>query len=179
LKEVRENTYKELFVSKSGIVAHSSSLLDGKNVYLFCGVSESGKSTMAKKMSETMIPINDEKNILEFTEKGIKVSTFFLKEEDDPKEYLVNENATGYLKIFFFPIKEFEKTSFVEPLKDKTYVWKTLLTCLGPPTLEDNHYFSAYLELIDRLMDSVPVYKFYHNLNDPPEYIAKLLRGIV
>ncbi len=180
MKEVRKDIYKELFSSKSGVVVHSSALCDGSDVYIFSGVSESGKSTVAQKLNCIMIPINDEKNVLEFTDRGVRVSTHFLKDEDDPKEYLVNENVEGYLKAFFFLLKEFEKTSYIEQINEKTYVWKMLLTCAGPPpTKKEDHLFSNYLEVIDRLTDLVPFYNFYHNLNDPPEYIAELLRKTI
>ncbi|HQM86091.1 MAG TPA: hypothetical protein PLD55_15535 [bacterium] len=125
-----------------------------------------------------MTPINDEKNILEFSEKGVVVKSYFPKTDGHPKEYLINHDVTGILKAALFPIKEYERDSFIEPLTDKGLIWRKLLTCVAPPITGEDHLFPNYYEMIDRLMDSVPFFNIYHNLKDSPEFIAELLRSI-
>lgn len=48
-----------------------------------------------------MVPINDEKNLIQFTDRGITVSTYFTIDGSEEKQYLVNENVTGILKKSF------------------------------------------------------------------------------
>ncbi|HSW60473.1 MAG TPA: hypothetical protein VLJ60_06710 [bacterium] len=145
---------------------------------MIVGVSESGKTTLAKKMSFIMKPINDEKNVLAFNKNGIVVSSFFPATDYKQKEYLINHDLTGILKAVLFPIKEYERDSFIEPLTDKGLIWRKLLTCVAPPITGEDHLFPNYYEMIDRLMDSVPFFNIYHNLKDSPEFIAELLRSI-
>jgi len=160
------------------IVAHCSAIKAFNFTYIFPGISESGKSTIAKKLNGLMTPINDEKNILEFSEKGVVVKSYFPKTDGHPKEYLINHDVTGILKAALFPIKEYERDSFIEPLTDKGLIWRKLLTCVAPPITGEDHLFPNYYEMIDRLMDSVPFFNIYHNLKDSPEFIAELLRSI-
>ena len=101
MRTVKKDLHKDLFAAKSGLIIHSSALCDGSDVYLFGGVSGSGKSSIAKKMSGTMVPINDEKNLIQFTDRGITVSTYFTIDGSEEKQYLVNENVTGILKKSF------------------------------------------------------------------------------
>ena len=176
MRAVNKNLYKDLFSAKRGLIIHSSALCDGTSAYVFGGVSGSGKSTMAQKMNGIMVPINDEKNVLEFTDQGIKVSTYFFLDGDEPKQYIVNENVSGILKTFFFIKKDPLLKSRHELINDRSKIWKMLLTCAAPPYTGEDHLFPDYLQLIDKLSDAVPFYCFYHNLSDPPELIAKLLR---
>ena len=125
-----------------------------------------------------MTPINDDMNILEFTDDGIKVSTYFTQEENQGYHYLINEDVTGILKAVFFPVKEYERDSFIEPLTDKGYIWRMLLTCVAPPVKGEDHLFPNYYEMMDRLINSAQFYNFYHNLKDSPEFIADILRSI-
>jgi hypothetical protein len=176
LRAVRKDIHKELFSAKSGLIVHSSALCDGSDVYLFGGVSGSGKSSIAKKMKGSMIPINDEKNMLEFTDKGIKVSTYFLVDGSEKKTYLVNENVSGMLKKIFFINKVQDERSRCEIIDDKAKVWKMLLTCVAPPYFGEDHFFPQYLELIERLIDSAPFFYIHFNINDDPEILTDIMR---
>jgi energy-coupling factor transporter ATP-binding protein EcfA2 len=176
LRAKKQGLHKILFSSKSGLIIHSSAMYDNHAVYVFGGVSGSGKSTIARKLNGIMTPINDEKNVLEFKNDGISVYTHFLKSDDDHKEYLVNEDLSGTLKAFFFLNKESGTESRIEPLSDKGYIWKMLLKCAAPPSEGEDHFFPAYLEMVDRLIESVPFYDFYYNTSDSQEDLAELLR---
>lgn len=157
---------------------HSSSVENVGDVFVFAGVADVGKSTLAKKLGENMAVINDDMNILEFCEEDICVSTYFTQSENQGYHYLINEDAKGILKAVFFPKMEFEKKSFLEKIDDRGYIWRTLLNCVAPPLKGEDEFFPNYLEMIEKLMDSVPFFHIYHNLNDSPEFIAELLRGI-
>jgi hypothetical protein len=166
------------YLTNKGLIIHSSAIESSGVSFVFPGIADVGKSTLANKLSNIMTVINDDMNILEFADNGIKVSTYFTQAENQGYHYLINEDVTGALKSVFFPIKEYEKDSFIEPLNDKGLIWRKLLTCVAPPITGEDHLFPNYYAMIDRLMDSVPFFNFYHNLKDSPEFIADLLRSI-
>ncbi|HPM47188.1 MAG TPA: hypothetical protein PL056_08970 [bacterium] len=176
MRTVKKDLHKDLFAAKSGLIIHSSALCDGSNVYLFGGVSGSGKSSIAKKMNGLMIPVNDEKNVLQFTDRGITVSTYFTVDGSEEKQYLVNENVTGILAKVFFIRKVFNEPSRSEVISDKAQIWKMLLKCVAPPYFGEDHFFPNYLELIEKLIDSVPFFYFYFNISDNPEILADIMR---
>lgn len=177
-KSRRESVLRSLYSLQNGLIVHSSAVEDSGNSFIFAGIADAGKSTLAKKLSEIMTVINDDMNILEFTDSGIKVSTYFTQAENQGYHYLINEDVTGILKAVFFPIKEHERDSFIELLTDKGLIWRKLLTCVAPPITGEDHLFPNYYAMIDRLMDSVPFFNIYHNLKDSPEFIAEMLRSI-
>lgn len=178
ITEFQKKKQIDSYSSVNGLISHCSSLKDNEIVFLFPGVSGLGKSTIAKKMSTIMIPLNDDRNFLEFKGSKIFIRSDFSKIYGHPKEYLINHDLTGILKAVLFPIKEYERDSFIEPLTDKGFIWRKLLTCVAPPITGEDHLFPNYYEMIDRLMDSVPFFNIYHNLKDSPEFIANLLRSI-
>lgn len=174
----RETVLRALYSSEKGLIIHSGAVCENGLAYVFGGLSDVGKSTLTSKLDGIMTAINDDMNILEFGNFDIEVSTYFTRNEDPGYHYLINENARGTLKTFFFPVKEFEKDSHIEFLKDKGYIWKMLLTCVAPPLKGEDHLFPNYMAMIDRLIDSVPFYNIHHNLKNSPDEIAKLLRSI-
>lgn len=178
IKKRRETVLRTLYSSEKGLIVHSGAVCEKGLAYVFGGLSDAGKSTLTSKLGEMMIPINDDMNILEFKGLNIEVFTYFVRSEDQGYHYLINENAKGILKAFFFPVKEFEKESHIELLKDKSYIWKMLLTCVAPPLKGEDGFFPNYMAMIDRLIDSVPFYNIHHNLKNSPYEIAELLRSI-
>ena len=123
-----------------------------------------------------MVPINDEKNLIQFTDRGITVSTYFTVDGSEEKQYLVNENVTGILAKVFFIRKVFNEPSRSEVISDKAQIWKMLLKCVAPPYFGEDHFFPNYLELIEKLIDSVPFFYFYFNISDNPEILADIMR---
>lgn len=178
IRNRREFVLRSLYSSQSGLIMHSSAVEDVGNVFVFAGVADVGKSTVANKLSKKMTVINDDMNILEFTENGIEVSTYFTQAENRGYHYLINEDAKGTLRAVLFPKMEFEKKSFLEKINDRGYIWRTLLNCVAPPLKGEDELFPNYLEMLEKLMDVVPFFNIHHNLNDSPEIIAELLRGI-
>ncbi|MGI6395442.1 MAG: hypothetical protein ACOX2F_12070 [bacterium] len=178
IKTRRESLLCELYSSKSGLIVHSSALEDSGNSFLFAGVADVGKSTLAKKLNGLMNVINDDMNILKFCEAGIEVSTYFTQAENRGHHYLINEDVRGTLKAVLFPVKELKKDSYLELLSDEGFIWKVLLTCVAPPISGKDHLFPNYYKMIDCVMDSVPFFYIHHNLKDSPEAIANLLREI-
>lgn len=179
IKKRRENTLRCLYSSNSGLIVHCSAIYDNGSVFAFAGVADTGKSTLAEKLSWNMSVINDDMNIFEFKSNGcIKVSTYFTHDEDQGYHYIINENLSGILKAVFFPVKEDKKLSGIELIKDRGAIWTTLLTCVAPPLKNENELFQNYLEMLDRLMDSVPFFNIYHNLKDSPELLTSILREI-
>lgn len=178
IRNRRESVLRSLYSSQSGLIMHSSAVEDVGNVFVFAGVADVGKSTVANKLSKKMTVINDDMNILEFTEKGIEVSTYFTQAENRGYHYLINEDAKGILKAVFFPKMEFDKKSYIEKIDDRAQIWRTLLTCVAPPLKGEDELFPNYLAMMDKLTDTVPFFNIHHNLNDRPEFIAELLRGI-
>ena len=174
----REQVLRSLYSTKSGLIVHSGAVTDNGISYIFAGVADAGKSTLTQKLDGIMTAINDDMNVLEFKNDGIKVSTYFTQAENRGYHYLINEKATGILKAVFFPEKEFEKRSYFERIYDKGYLWRTLLRCVAPPLKGEDDLFSSYLKVLERLMNSVPFYNIHHNLKDSSEFIARLLRGI-
>ncbi|HQB11084.1 MAG TPA: hypothetical protein PLW37_14570 [bacterium] len=45
-----------------------------------------------------------------------------------------------------------------------------------PPYFGEDHFFPNYLELIEKLIDSVPFFYFYFNISDNPEILADIMR---
>ncbi len=179
LKVSRESTLRNLYSSKKGLIVHCSALSDDGTVFAVAGIADTGKSTLAKRLNGIMTSVNDDMNIFEFSgHKKIKVSTYFTQAENQGYHYLINENVTGFLKAVLFPVKEYEKESCIEHVKDKGYIWKKLLTCIAPPIKDEDHLFPNYLEMIDKLTVTVDFFHIYHNLKDPAENIVKLLRSI-
>lgn len=178
IKSRRESVLRSLYASIKGLIIHCSALTDNGKAFAFAGVADVGKSTLAQKLALKMEVINDDMNIFEFCDDGIKISTYFTQAENQGYHYLINENMTGTLKAVLFPVKELKNDSYLEPLHDAGLIWKTLLTCVAPPITGEDHLFSNYLEMIDRLIDSVPFYNIHHNLKDPPDEIVNLLRSI-
>ncbi|HRZ79348.1 MAG TPA: hypothetical protein P5044_05005 [bacterium] len=178
IKSRRESVLRSLYSSQNGLVVHCSAVEEMGDSFIFAGIADAGKSTLANKLSGIMTVINDDMNILEFSDTGIKVSTYFTQSENQGFHYLINESATGILKAVLFPVKETGKDSFLELLTDKGFIWKNLLTCVAPPIAGEDHLFPDFLLMIDRLIDAVPFYSVHHNLKDPPDRIAYLLRSI-
>lgn len=178
IKKRRESVLRSLYSSNRGLIVHCSAVEDSGHSFVFAGVADAGKSTLAQKLNGIMTVINDDMNILEFSNSGIKVSTYFTQAENQGFHYLINENVTGLLKAVLFPVKELSKDSYLELLTDKGLIWKKLLTCAAPPITGEDHLFPNYLNMLDRLMDSIAFFNIHHNLKDSPEFISKLLRNI-
>jgi hypothetical protein len=178
IRSQRESVLRSLYSSQNGLIVHCSAVEDSDNAFIFAGVADAGKSTLAKKLSKIMTVINDDMNILEFCDNGIKVSTYFTQAENQGFHYVINEDASGLLKAVLFPVKETETESFLEPLSDEGLIWKMLLNCVAPPITGEDHLFPNYYRMIDKLMESVPFFNIHHNLKDSAEHIATLLRKI-
>jgi energy-coupling factor transporter ATP-binding protein EcfA2 len=174
----RSQVIKQIRIYKCcvGLISHSSSIYYNKTVFLFPGMSGVGKSTIARKLSGIMTPINDDRNLLEFADNKVIVRSDFSEDNCLPGRYIINNDLTGILKAVLFPVKEYERDSFIEPLTDKGLIWRKLLTCVAPPAEGLDHLFPNYYAMIDRLMDLVPFFNFHHNLKDSPEYIANTIR---
>jgi len=177
-KSRREKILRTLFLEQGGLVIHSGSVKEVCGSFLFVGKSKTGKSTITRKLDSIITGINDDMNILKFKKEGIEVSSFFLRSENPGFHYLINEEAKGILKAVLFPKMEFIKDSHIEKIDDRGHIWKTLLTCVAPPLKGEDELFPNYLSMLEKLMDSVPFFNIHHNLNDSPEFIAELLRGI-
>ena len=178
IKSRRESVLRSLYSSQNGLIVHCSAVEDSGSSFVFAGIADAGKSTLASKLSRIMTVINDDMNVLEFSDAGIKVSTYFTQAENQGYHYLINENATGVLKAILFPVKELENDSYLEQLADKGFIWKMLLNCVAPPITGEDHLFPNYYRMIDKLMESVPFFNIHHNLKDSAEHIATLLRKI-
>jgi len=174
----RESVLRSLYSSKSGLIVHCSAVENSGDAFVFAGTSDVGKSTLAKKLSKKMTVINDDMNVLRFSDDGILVSTYFTQEENKGYHYLINENTTGTLKAFLFPEKELEKESYIEQVLDKGLAWKRLLSCTAPPLKGEDELFSNYLEMVERLLVSVPFFSIHHNLNDSPEFVREILMSM-
>lgn len=178
VKKRRENLLRSLYSLKKGLIVHCSAVEDSGNVFAFAGISDAGKSTLAEKLNSIMPVINDDMNIFQFSDNGVSVSTYFTQAENNGFHYTINENLSGTLKAVLFPVKEKEKRTCMELITDKGFIWKTLLTCVAPPLNGEDHLFPNYLEMVDRIIDSVPFYNIHHNLKNSPDEIANLLRSI-
>lgn len=178
VKKRREDILRSMYSSKKGLIVHCSAVFDSGSVFAFAGVADTGKSTLAEKLSNIMPVINDDMNIFHFSDGGIRVSTYFTQAENNGYHYTINENLSGRLKAVLFPVKEEKKLSGIELIEDKGTIWTTLLTCVAPPLKNENELFQNYLEMLDRLMDSVLFFNIYHNLKDSPELLTSVLRKI-
>ncbi|HQJ60792.1 MAG TPA: hypothetical protein PKV35_07330 [bacterium] len=178
IRSRRESVLRSLYSSQNGLIVHCSAVEDSGSSFIFAGIADAGKSTLANKLSEIMTVINDDMNVLEFSDTGIKVSTYFTQAENQGYHYLINEDATGVLKAILFPVKELENDSYLEKLSDKGFIWRNLLSCVAPPITGEDHFFPNYYKMIDRLMESVPFFNIHHNLKNNPEFIAELLRSV-
>ena len=69
IRSRRESVLRSLYSSKSGLIVHSSAVENVGNVFVFAGVADVGKSTLAKKLGENMAVINDDMNILNSAKK--------------------------------------------------------------------------------------------------------------
>ncbi|HQO92906.1 MAG TPA: hypothetical protein PLX56_11325 [bacterium] len=178
IRSRRESVLLSLYSSQNGLIVHCSAVEDSGSSFIFAGVADAGKSTLANKLGKIMTVINDDMNILEFCDKKVKVSTYFTQAENQGYHYVINEDASGLLKAVLFPVKELENDSYLEQLADKGFIWKMLLNCVAPPITGEDHLFPNYYRMIDKLMESVPFFNIHHNLKDSAEHIATLLRKI-
>lgn len=171
---------RELYLAEKGLIVHSSSFEKNGFTFVCGGVCGSGKSTLCFKLKELFNPINDDRNLLEFSDDGIIVSSFWDQNEQNfsTKQYLVNQELSAKLKAFLFVAKEFEKETYLEELSDRTQIWKKLLFCAAPPVKGDESLFPNYFSMLEKLMSETKFFVIHHNLKDPPEFVAEKLLGI-
>lgn len=171
---------RELYSAEKGLIVHSSSFEKDGSGFVCGGVCTAGKSTLCFKLKELFNPINDDRNLLEFADSGIIVSSFWNQNEQNfsTKQYLVNNEISAKLRAFLFVAKEFEKETYLEELSDKTYIWKKLLLCAAPPVKGDESLFPNYFSMLEKLMSETRFFIIHHNLKDPPEFVAERLLNI-
>ena len=171
---------RELYLAEKALIVHSSSFEKNGFAFVCGGVCGIGKSTLCFKLKELCNPINDDRNLLEFADSGIIVSSFWDQNEQQfsTKKYLVNQELTAKLKAFLFVAKEFEKETYLEKLTDKALIWKKLLFCAAPPAEGENQLFGHYFSMLEKLMSQTEFFIIHHNLKDSPEFVAKRLLEI-
>ncbi len=171
---------RELYSAEKALIVHSSSFEKNGFAFVCGGVCTAGKSTLCFKLKELFNPINDDRNLLEFADSGIIVSSFWDQNEQNfsTKQYLVNNEISAKLRAFLFVAKEFEKETYLEELSDKTYIWKKLLLCAAPPVKGDESLFPNYFSMLEKLMSETRFFIIHHNLKDPPEFVAERLLNI-
>ena len=171
---------RELYLAEKALIVHSSSFEKNGSAFVCGGVCGIGKSTLCFKLKDLFNPINDDRNLLEFTGGGILVSSFWDQNEQhfSTKQYLVNQELSAKLKAFLFVAKEFEKETYLEELSDRTLIWKKLLFCAAPPVKGDESLFPNYFSMLEKLMSETKFFVIHHNLEDPPEFVAEKLLGI-
>ncbi len=176
----RISVNEDLIRNLEGILMHCSSIVINGNSYLFTGVSGAGKSTIAKRILNHDMIINEDRNLIVFGGDQLLIKSAPLKgdeqERDLSPDYLHNLNLTASLKKIFFIEKEFSKRSYVEKVEDEDYCWTFLLKQTAPP-VKDRSLTKNYLKVIDKIVDKVPFYIFHHNMNDSRELIESLIIG--
>ena len=171
---------RELYLAEKALIVHSSSFEKNGFAFVCGGVCGIGKSTLCFKLKELFNPINDDRNLLEFADSCIIVSSFWDQNEQhfSTKQYLVNNEISAKLKAFLFVAKEFEKETYLEELSDKSLVWKRLLLCAAPPVKGDESLFPNYFSMLEKLLSETKFFVIHHNLKDSPEFVAQKLLEI-
>ncbi len=171
---------RELYSAEKGLIVHSSSFEKNGFAFVCGGVCGSGKSTLCFKLKDLFNPINDDRNLLEFTDSGVIVSSFWDQNEQhfSTKQYLVNNELSAKMKAFLFVAKEFERETYLEELSDKTLIWKRLLLCVAPPVKGDESLFPNYFSMLEKLMSETRFCIIHHNLKDSPEFVSDKLTGL-
>ena len=172
---------RELYSAEKGLIVHSSSFEKNGFAFVCGGVCTAGKSTLCFKLKELFNPINDDRNLLEFTDDGLIIKSFWDQNEQNfsTKQYLVNNEISAKLKAFLFVAKEFEKETYLEKLSDKALIWKRLLFCAAPHAEGENQLFGNYFSMLEKLMSQTEFFIIHHNLKDPPEFVADRLLEIL
>ena len=134
---------RELYSAEKGLIVHSSSFEKNGQGFICGGVCGIGKSTLCFKLQHIFTPINDDRNLLEFTDEGLIIKSFWDQNQQQfsTKKYLVNQDVTAKLRAFLFVAKESEKATYLEKLSDKALIWKRLLFCAAPPAEGENQLF--------------------------------------
>ena len=171
---------REFYLAEKGLIVHSSSFEKNGFAFVCGGVCGSGKSTLCFKLQNIFTPINDDRNILEFTEQGLMIKSFWDQnlQQLSTKKYLVNQELSAKLRAFLFVAKEFEKETYLEKLSDKALIWKKLLFSAAPPAEGENQLFGHYFSMLEKLMSQTEFFIIHHNLKDTPEFVAKKLLEI-
>lgn len=171
---------RELYLAEKGLIVHSSSFERNGFAFVCGGVSTAGKSTLCFKLQHIFTPINDDRNLLEFTDEGLIIKSFWNQNEQhfSTKQYLVNNEISAKLRAFLFVAKEFEKETFLEKLSDKALIWKKLLFSAAPPAEGENQLFVHYFSMLEKLMSQTEFFIIHHNLKDSPEFVAERLLEI-
>lgn len=171
---------RELYSAEKGLIVHSSSFEKDGSGFICGGISTAGKSTLCFKLKEIFNPINDDRNLLEFTDHGLIIKSFWDQNsfENFTKKYLVNQELTAKLRAFLFVAKEFEKETYLEKLTDKALIWKKLLFSAAPPAEGENQLFGHYFSMLEKLMSQTEFFIIHHNLKDSPEFVAERLKKI-
>jgi len=171
---------RELYSVEKALIVHSSSFEKNGQGFICGGVCGIGKSTLCFKLQHIFTPINDDRNLLEFTDEGLIIKSFWDQnlQQFSTKKYLVNQDVTAKLRAFLFVAKEFEKPTCLEKLTDKALIWKKLLLCAAPPVKGDESLFPNYFSMLEKLMSETKFFVIHHNLKDPPEFVAERLLEI-
>ena len=170
---------RKLYSAEKALIVHSSAFEKDGFGFVCGGVSTAGKSTLCFKLKEIFDPINDDRNLLEFTDDGLIIKSFWDQNTFNlTKKYLVNQDITAKLKAFLFVAKEFEKETYLEKLTDKALIWKKLLINALPPAEGENQLFGHYFSMLEKLLAQTEFFIIHHNLKDSPEFVAERLLKI-
>lgn len=171
---------RDLYSAEKALIVHSSAFEKDGFGFVCGGISTAGKSTLCFKLQKIFNPINDDRNLLEFTDSGLIIKSFWDQNsfENLTKKYLVNQDISAKLKAFLFVAKEFEKETYLEKLSDKALIWKKLLINVLPPAEGENQLFGHYFSMLEKLMSQTEFFIIHHNLKDSPEFVAKRLLEI-
>ena len=171
---------REFYSSEKGLIVHSSSFEKNGQGFICGGVCGIGKSTLCFKLQHIFTPINDDRNLLEFTDEGLIIKSFWDQNlrQFSTKKYLVNQDVTAKLRAFLFVAKEFEKETCLEKLTDKALIWKKLLFAAAPPAEGENQLFGHYFSMLEKLMSQTEFFIIHHNIMDSAEFVAERLLEI-
>lgn len=139
-----------ILLKKKGFLLHSSGILEGKNGYVFCGVSGSGKSTISKFAGSRSI-MSDE--LLVLRQNGSKWCVFSTPFNGEMKQK--TRFLTGSVKKMFFLNKS--RNLSEEILNNNNALKKLLRNILF--FAKDKENISRIFGLSHEFIKTVPCYK--------------------
>jgi hypothetical protein len=153
-----------LILKKGGLVLHCSAVYKNNVGYIFCGVSGSGKTTIAKRLYEyKYVILNDEINAV-MPEQNNNYIIYPLPFSRHENFKYINNDSALLKKIFIFNLDKTKKKNFNKKLM--------LLNNVFLPPMSDI-YLNMILKNIYKLEENIPI----EYIADREKFILEILKS--
>ncbi len=161
---ILRNIFNSLLLVNHGLTLHASSCLTKKGAFVFLGESNSGKSTIAKLLAKTYLPLNDDMTVIrKIGDKFFLFQTPFIQRNI----YQKKNNTPIHINSIFFIHKS--PVCRLIKVKNKLTVLNNLikLTTYNKNFLEyPKKDLSEYLKTLNSIIYKYDFYELYFNINE-------------